>query len=730
MRLTRLVPGRTQGPERRPVDAEASTIAGHWTWQWMLGAGLGVLACVLTLVLPVDSRAWVAAYALASALGVVALLVMAMLMPPSVSSVWWSLWAFLLITVTAESLQHYLYYHSADSGSPGVVDLLYLASYVPALLALALMIRHLRPGSDREAWIDAAIMTIAIGSVVGVFVVAPTLVDSTSSELGAALALSYPLLDLIVLSVLLLVLVSSGRLNPSVTLLSISAALFLIVALVNEFRVVSQTVDTTSAWLETLHLAAILTMVCAAGAPGALSLGSQPRPIQTRTTSPRMIGLGFGVLTAPVLLAMAAIQGGGAMARLLTIASVVVIVLAVWRIRLLLTTIEHQRSVTERVLESAGDGIVGLDTDGIVLFANLASRRLLRCRESDLVGKRFHDVAHYERPDGSIFPWRDCPARVFIAAGREAYLPEQYYLRRDGTMFPVEVVVAPVLVDGRLTGAVTSFRDVSERQAVDEMKRQFISIVSHELRTPLTSIKGSLQLLDAGVMGPVTEPQQELLTMAVSNSDRLARLVDDILDMERLDAGRMPLTPETIDAREIARRAVVGMAGAASAADIVIALADARDAADCSINVDPHRMLQVLTNLLGNAVKFSEDKGGVDVAVSRDGERVRIAVRDHGRGIPAADMAKVFERFRQVEAGDARRQGGTGLGLAIAREIVVRSGGSIEVESALGVGSTFTVVLPAARTHDATPDADTTDATPDADTTDATAQPETMEVAR
>ncbi len=382
------------------------------------------------------------------------------------------------------------------------------------------------------------------------------------------------------------------------------------------------------------------------------------------------------------------------MARLLTLASILVIVLALWRIRLLLSTIEHQRSVTEQVLESAGDGIVGLDTEGIVMFANVAARRMLRCRESDLVGKRFHDVAHHEHPDGTAYPWSDCPSRELIASGQEAYLPDQAYLRRDGSMFPVEVVLAPVVVDGRVTGAVTSFRDVSERHAVDEMKRQFIAIVSHELRTPLTSIKGSLQLLDAGVMGPVTEAQQELLSMAVNNSERLARLVDDILDMERLDAGRMPLNPEEIDAREIASRAVAGMAGAATAAGVVLDCPEADCQGACIVRVDQHRMIQVLTNLMGNAVKFSEQGGSVDVTVTDDGEHVRMAVRDHGRGIPADDVGKVFERFRQVEAGDARRQGGTGLGLAIAREIVLRSDGTIEVESTLGVGSTFTVVLP------------------------------------
>lgn len=195
-------------------------------------------------------------------------------------------------------------------------------------------------------------------------------------------------------------------------------------------------------------------------------------------------------------------------------------------------------------------------------------------------------------------------------------------------------------------------------------------------------------------MGPVTEEQQELVTMAVSNSEQLGRLVDDILDMERLDAGRMPLRPEPIDAVDLARQAVMGIAGAADAASVPVTLVTRGSGP--TVLVDPHRMLQVLTNILGNAVKFSEAGAPIEVAVAEADDTVRISVTDHGRGIPAERVDSVFQPFGQVEAGDARRQGGTGLGLPIAKELVERSGGSIEVASEPGVGSTFTVVLPTA----------------------------------
>jgi signal transduction histidine kinase len=184
--------------------------------------------------------------------------------------------------------------------------------------------------------------------------------------------------------------------------------------------------------------------------------------------------------------------------------------------------------------------------------------------------------------------------------------------------------------------------------------------------------------------------------MAVANSERLGQLVNDILDLERLDAGRMPLEPVEVSAFDLAQDAVTGITGAADAAGIRLEVGPLPADADVQVIVDPHRMIQVLTNLLGNAIKFSERGAAVTVAVSRTDDHVSIAVSDRGRGIPHDQLASVFDRFGQVDVGDARRGSGTGLGLAIAREIVERSGGTIEVDSTMGVGSTFIVTVPAA----------------------------------
>jgi signal transduction histidine kinase len=263
-------------------------------------------------------------------------------------------------------------------------------------------------------------------------------------------------------------------------------------------------------------------------------------------------------------------------------------------------------------------------------------------------------------------------------------------------MFPVEYVTTAVTHEGATVGAVLMFRDVSDRVALDQAKGQFVALVSHELRTPLTSIKGNLKLLEAGVVGPLTEKQRSLLSAAVANSARLESLVNDLLDMERLDDGKLPIHPETVSARDLASQSVAAIKGAADAVSIPVGL----DVADCPddtwVVVDPNRMLQVLTNLLGNALKFSERGQHVNVVVNRCGDAVTIAVVDAGRGIPESEVGHIFDRFSQVDSRDTRQVGGVGLGLAIARELVTRSGGTLDVVSQVGSGSTFTVHLPAA----------------------------------
>jgi signal transduction histidine kinase len=199
---------------------------------------------------------------------------------------------------------------------------------------------------------------------------------------------------------------------------------------------------------------------------------------------------------------------------------------------------------------------------------------------------------------------------------------------------------------------VLSFRDISQRYALDRLKDEFISTVSHELRTPLTSIRGALGLLSSGILGEVNDKAANLLRIALTNSDRLVRLINDILDLERIQSGREPLAFRPVQLAEIVRQAIDGMAAVAEAAGVQLI----HDTTQVEIAADPDRLLQVLTNLLSNAVKFSPPNSTISVMLRPGVSGVTLSVIDQGRGIPADKLEAIFGRFQQVDASDSRRK--------------------------------------------------------------------------
>ena len=240
---------------------------------------------------------------------------------------------------------------------------------------------------------------------------------------------------------------------------------------------------------------------------------------------------------------------------------------------------------------------------------------------------------------------------------------------------------------------------LSHRSELDTLKDEFISTVSHELRTPLTSIRGALGLLSSGVIGDVDAKAQNLLRIAVTNTDRLIRLINDILDLERMESGRAPLQIRRCSLRELAQQAIETMSSMADANTVHIELApltpaQAAVADSLFFDGDADRILQVLTNLLSNAIKFSPTASTVRVYTEATADSILFKVSDEGRGIPTEQLDTIFDRFQQVEPSDARQKGGTGLGLAICRSIVQQHSGSIWAQRNLGPGTTLYVMLP------------------------------------
>jgi PAS domain S-box-containing protein len=237
---------------------------------------------------------------------------------------------------------------------------------------------------------------------------------------------------------------------------------------------------------------------------------------------------------------------------------------------------------------------------------------------------------------------------------------------------------------------VAQIQDITEQQAIDRMKHEFISIVSHELRTPLTAIRGFLGLLNTGIYDNKPNKAKHMIGQALSNSDRLVRLVNDILDLERLSSGKVQLVMEACEAEELMRRAVEGVQSIADEAAVILSVVPT----SVRVWAAPDSIIQTLTNLLSNAIKFSPPRAIVFLSAQSQADSALFQVKDQGRGIPADKLETIFDRFQQVDVSDARQKRGTGLGLAICQSIVQQHGGNIWAESNLGEGSCFCFTLP------------------------------------
>jgi len=274
-----------------------------------------------------------------------------------------------------------------------------------------------------------------------------------------------------------------------------------------------------------------------------------------------------------------------------------------------------------------------------------------------------------------------------IEAGRELH-----GRRKDGSEFAIEVGLNPIRAGERLL-VLAVIVDISHRKQMERLKDEFVATVSHELRTPLTSIAGSLGLLAGQWSDSLPEKASRLVSIAHKNAQRLVRLINDILDIEKIESGRAAFNFAQVELRQIAVQAIEDIRGFAGEFGVHIRLDAASVEAD--VNADPDRLVQVITNLLSNAIKYSSRGGEVLVGVAKRGNACRVTVRDHGPGIPQEFRSHIFGKFAQADGTDARRNGGTGLGLSIVKEIVERLGGEVGFDDARGGGTIFHVELPA-----------------------------------
>jgi PAS domain S-box-containing protein len=323
-----------------------------------------------------------------------------------------------------------------------------------------------------------------------------------------------------------------------------------------------------------------------------------------------------------------------------------------------------------------------LGFDGYFKQLNLTWEQVLGLPLTELKSRPTIELVHPEDRDSTLSEWQ----RLRIGGGSVDF--ENRWLGSDGLYRWLSWRATSIPGAERIYAVA---RDVSERKKLDQIKSDFVSVVSHELRTPLTSIRGSLGLLAGGVAGEIAEPARGLIEIAAKNSDRLVRLINDILDVEKVESGSMHFRFQLVDLAALIAQAVES--NQAYAQPFNVRFVVIQPLPEVRVRADPDRLLQVLANLLSNAAKFSPRGGQVEIAVTVENGRVAVAVTDHGKGIPPDFHHRVFERFAQADASSTRQKGGTGLGLSIAKAIVERHGGHIGFETRPEAGTTFTFDL-------------------------------------
>nr|WP_026735318.1 PAS domain S-box protein [Fischerella sp. PCC 9605] len=381
---------------------------------------------------------------------------------------------------------------------------------------------------------------------------------------------------------------------------------------------------------------------------------------------------------------------------------------------------EEELRHLSKALESAVEGISQLDRQGRYLKVNPAYASMVGYQSEELIGMEWQLTVHPEDKEKLSSAYQQ-----MLSNGKAEV--EARAVRKDGSVFDKQVVMVKAYDQEQFIGHYCFMKDISDRREVERLKDEFISVVSHELRTPLTSISGALDLLASGILQNEPEDAQRMLNIAANNTDRLVRLINDILDIERIESGKVQMTKQTCDAADLMIQSAEVVEEIAEQAEVTLSVSPV----STRLWADPDRIIQVLTNLLSNAIKFSpigstvwlsaeiqERERGRGGEGEREGKSnfsltyptpplphsstppllhsptVLFTVRDQGRGIPADKLESIFERFGQVDASDSRQKGGTGLGLAICRSILQHHGGQIWAESTLGEGSTFFFTLP------------------------------------
>jgi PAS domain S-box-containing protein len=346
------------------------------------------------------------------------------------------------------------------------------------------------------------------------------------------------------------------------------------------------------------------------------------------------------------------------------------------------------KKMDEALLHSIGEGVFAVDSEGRLILLNRRAQEWTGTGARDAISKPFAEVLHFEGQTPEYFVEQVVHTGQGLQVGGEAML-----VRPGGSRMPVSILAAPVLQDDRVRGCIIIFRDTSEQRALDRMKDEFISIASHQLRTPLAGLRWYTSTLAEGIAGALSPQQSELVKEMENCVGQMATLVNDLLDVARLDQGTLTLNQAEIQPRELLAEVVSTLESKAKRLQVSL-LMNEEESLCPPVHADKALITEVLRNLVDNALKYTPENGVVMLSAQQEGRSLIFSVSDTGVGIPEESIDKLFRKFSRIENPMSKRERGSGLGLYFAKGIVEKHGGTIWVRSAPSQGSTFYVKLP------------------------------------
>ena len=357
--------------------------------------------------------------------------------------------------------------------------------------------------------------------------------------------------------------------------------------------------------------------------------------------------------------------------------------------------LEEAQARDEAILENIGDGLIVVDNEGKITIMNQAAQAILGWDIKDVVSRPLVEIIPITDEKNQAIAHDELPTNLALLKGKKTSATF-YFRRRDNTTFPASVVVTPLIISGKIIGSIEAFRDITREKIIDEMKTEFIALTSHELRTPLSAIRGYLSMISGGDYGPTTTELTKPLSALKKSTDRLIHIVNEMLDVSRIEAEKLTFNLTEQNLQELVREVTSTLQSLFTEKNIALII---KESEPMTVQTDKEKTIEVLNNLIGNSLKFT-DNGSISIYLEKKEDKAITHITDTGIGIAKEYHTKLFGKFDEIKLKQAGITGGTGLGLYISYELVKKMGGELWIEkSEVGNGSTFAFSLPLAKTE-------------------------------